>query len=180
MRIDLRTWKEAAECPFPADIALAVPRPPLTPQQIAEASERLLAVAARAPKGTPIEVFCAKGKRSALATAVLRQAGYNAVDLGPAPCAPRGSLGAVTSAQRRAIMDFVRARRVRDDAEFHAFAKRIGVDPDEAEPVVYQMAHDLAKKTLGGVQDSKAPLLAAAGVLVGSAVLFGVVAAWSG
>jgi rhodanese-related sulfurtransferase len=87
MRIDLRTRAEATACPYPADVILDIPRPPLGPRQIADLSAKVLAVAAKA-KDAPIEVFCAKGKRAALATAILEQAGYDAVNLGAARCKP--------------------------------------------------------------------------------------------
>lgn len=67
-----------------------------------------------------------------------------------------GLTGEVTPTQRAAIQDFLRRRRITDDDEFHAFAKRMGVSPHDAEPVAYQMAHDLAKKTgLGQTEASK-------------------------
>ena len=86
MRIDLRTRAEAAACPYSADVVLGIPKPPLGPQQIATMSAKLLRTAAKTPKGTRIEVFCAKGKRAALAAAILQQAGYNVVNLGAARC----------------------------------------------------------------------------------------------
>jgi hypothetical protein len=113
---------------------------------------KLLAVTVGMPKTAPIEVFCAKGRRSGLATAILRQAGFtNVVDLGGAPCTQQtlfagGFAGTVTGDQRAAIVDFVRKQRISDDAAFHAFAKSIGVDADNAEPVVYQLAHDLSRQ----------------------------------
>ena len=49
-----------------------------------------------------------------------------------------------TADQRQQIVQYIRTHRVQDDAEFHVFARSIGVDPDDAEPVVYQLAHDAA------------------------------------
>jgi rhodanese-related sulfurtransferase len=148
MRIDLRTHAEAAACPVPADVVLDVPRPPFTPADVAAVTQKLLAATANVPKSTRIEVFCARGRRSALAVVILRHAGFtDVVDLGGAACRPRtlaDGASTVTPAQRAAIIEYVRTNRVVDDTAFHAFARSIGVDPDDAEPIVYQLAHDLA------------------------------------
>ena len=86
MVIDLRTYAEAAARPVPSDVILNVPKPPLSPLQIARVAAALSCVVSALPKDAPIRVFCAKGLRSALATAILRQAGYtNVADLGGAP-----------------------------------------------------------------------------------------------
>jgi hypothetical protein len=65
---------------------------------------------------------------------------------------------AVSSAQRAKIQEYIRTHRVTDDDEFHRFVEGLGVSPDAAEPVVYQMAHALSKKAdlvPGGVGDGK-------------------------
>jgi rhodanese-related sulfurtransferase len=146
MRIDLRTRQEAAACPVPASVILDVPKPPLTPDQIGSMAAKLMAVTSGVPRDARIEVFCAKGIRSRLATAILLQAGFSGVvNLGGAQCPSVVLAGVVTPEQRAAIVDFVLSA-VRDDAEFHAFVRSIGVDPHDAEPVVYQLAYDLSRR----------------------------------
>ena len=85
-RIDLRTRGEVAACPNKSNLVLETPKPPMTPRQIKALAERVLKLASKLPKDETIEVFCAKGKRSGVAAAVLRQAGYNVVDRGAAKC----------------------------------------------------------------------------------------------
>lgn len=147
MRIDLRTRTEAAACPVAAHVVLDVPKPPLSPQQVATTAAKLAAVTAGLPKSARIEVFCAKGKRSGLAAAILRQAGFtNVVDLGAARCSYAAFAGTVSAEQRKALVEFIRDQRITDDVAFHTFAKSIGLDPDDAEPVAYQLAHDLSQQ----------------------------------
>jgi len=89
MRIDLRTYAEALACPAPADVLLGIPVPPLTPMQIAEMARRLYHTVRMAglALNAPIEVFCARGRRAALAVALLQQAGYtNVRNRGGVPC----------------------------------------------------------------------------------------------
>jgi rhodanese-related sulfurtransferase len=78
-RIDLRSREEARERPVPADVLLDVPKPPLSPGQIYDMATNLFAVVNELPKTVRIVVFCAKGKRSALGAAMLRQRGYHDV-----------------------------------------------------------------------------------------------------
>lgn len=147
MRIDLRTRQEAVACPVPASVILDVPKPPLSPDQIGSMAAKLMAVTSGVPRDARIEVFCAKGIRSRLATAILLQAGFSGVvNLGGAQCPSVVLAGVVTPEQRAAIVDFVLSHAVRDDAEFHAFVRSIGVDPHDAEPVVYQLAYDLSRR----------------------------------
>lgn len=147
MRIDLRTRQAAVACPVPASVVLDIPKPPLTPDQIGAMAAKLMAVTSGVPRDARIEVFCAKGIRSMLATAILFQAGFSGVvNLGGAQCPSVVLAGTVTPTQRAAIVDFILSRPVRDDAEFHAFVQSIGVDPHDAEPVVYQLAYDLSRR----------------------------------
>lgn len=82
-RIDLRSREEASQRPAPADVLLDVPKPPLSPGQIYDLATDLFDVVNDLPKTMKIVVFCAKGKRSALGAAMLRQRGYsNVVDAG--------------------------------------------------------------------------------------------------
>lgn len=147
MRIDLRTRQEAVACPVPASVVLDIPKPPLTPDQIGEMAAKLMAVTSGVPRDALIEVFCAKGIRSMLATAILRQAGFSGVvNLGGAQCPSVVLAGTVTPTQRAAIVNFILSHPVRDDAEFHAFVQSIGVDPHDAEPIVYQLAYELSRR----------------------------------
>jgi rhodanese-related sulfurtransferase len=149
MRIDLRTRQEAVACPVPASVILDIPKPPLTPDQIRAMAAKLTFVTSGVPKDARIEVFCAKGIRAALAAAILFQAGFSGVvNLGGALCPQPSTVlaGTVTPAQHAAIVDFVRSHAVRDDAEFHAFVRSIGVDPHDAEPIVYQLAYALSRQ----------------------------------
>jgi rhodanese-related sulfurtransferase len=83
LRIDLRSAAEARVCPVPAHIVLNIPKPPLGPGQIQVMAARLAEVSRGLPRHLPIEVFCAKGIRSQLGAAILRQAGFtNVTDLG--------------------------------------------------------------------------------------------------
>jgi len=52
----------------------------------------------------------------------------------------------VSQHQRAQIVEYIRTHRILDDRDFHAFVKRVGVSAHDAEPVVYQMAHDLAQR----------------------------------
>lgn len=52
----------------------------------------------------------------------------------------------VTEEQRGKIEEFIANRRVTDDEDFHKFVESMGVSPHDAEPIVYQMANELAKK----------------------------------
>jgi rhodanese-related sulfurtransferase len=56
-----------------------MPVPPMGPADLCDATRRLFA---QVPRGPRVGIACAKGVRSALATAILRQAGYNVFDLG--------------------------------------------------------------------------------------------------
>lgn len=58
---------------------LDVPKPPLSPGQIYDMATDLFAAVNGLPKTMQITVFCAKGKRSALGAAMLRQRGYDEV-----------------------------------------------------------------------------------------------------
>lgn len=54
--------------------------------------------------------------------------------------------GELTSIQERQIIDFVKAAPNLDDAVFHAFCESLGVDPHEAEEVVYRHAQEKKAK----------------------------------
>ncbi len=68
--LDVRTKQEFESGHVPG--ATNVPLPQLT-SNVAQVGD----------KGRPIVVYCASGTRSALATTVLRRAGYQVADLGP-------------------------------------------------------------------------------------------------
>ena len=53
---------------------------------------------------------------------------------------------AVSADQKAKIQEYIRTHRVTDDDKFHRFVEGLGVKPDAAEPIVYQMAHAQAKK----------------------------------
>jgi rhodanese-related sulfurtransferase len=144
LRIDLRTFDEAKQCPSQADLILDIPKPPLSPKQISDMAGKLLKTVSSVPKDTQIELFCAKGKRAALGAAILNQAGYSAVNLGAAKCG--SALGEVTDSQKDAIINYIQKNRITSDSDFHSFSDKLGVDHDEAEPIVYQYAHDLNKR----------------------------------
>jgi rhodanese-related sulfurtransferase len=80
--IDLRTEAEQRQNPVDSDITIEVPPPPLSSEQIAWMAETLLYVVSRGPRSEIIKVFCSRGHRSRLATAILKQAGYTAIDGG--------------------------------------------------------------------------------------------------
>lgn len=80
--IDMRSREEAERDPLPGSVVMDVPPPPLSPIEIARTADKLYEVASRFRPGETFHVFCAKGKRSALAEAILTQAGYDAEDLG--------------------------------------------------------------------------------------------------
>jgi hypothetical protein len=44
------------------------------------------------------------------------------------------------------IRDYVVSHSNLDDDDFHAFAKSLGIDPHEAEEVIYRYTKDLASK----------------------------------
>ena len=48
----------------------------------------------------------------------------------------------VTEAQKSKIREFLKAHNIKDDEVFHRFAEGLGVEPDDAEPIAYQMAHE--------------------------------------
>lgn len=48
-------------------------------------------------------------------------------------------------AKQKKIRQFLLRRPVKDDERFHAFAQKIGVEPDDAEPVAYGLAYKLGK-----------------------------------
>ena len=50
-----------------------------------------------------------------------------------------------TKEQQERIREFIRRNRLKNDDEFHNFVEGMGVEAHDAEPVVYQMAHDSAK-----------------------------------
>lgn len=80
--IDLRTEAEQLQNEVPSDITIEMPPPPLSAPQISWLADTLLNVASRIPKGEIIKVFCGRGYRSALAAAILKQAGHTVVDAG--------------------------------------------------------------------------------------------------
>jgi rhodanese-related sulfurtransferase len=82
--IDLRTSVEVSKCPALSDINLEVPLPPLSPADISEMAHELYSLLV---PNQCIKIFCAKGKRSAVAVAILKQAGFeNVIDLGGIEC----------------------------------------------------------------------------------------------
>lgn len=85
MVIDLRTEQERNRKPRPSDLQIEIPKPPLGPAAVCWAARTLLDVAIEYDfDGKPVQVFCAKGIRSALAASILRAAGYKVTDLGGA------------------------------------------------------------------------------------------------
>lgn len=50
-----------------------------------------------------------------------------------------------TEAQKSKIREFIRTHRIKNDDEFHKFVEGIGVSAHNAEPIVYQMAHNTTK-----------------------------------
>jgi len=85
MVIDLRTEEERARKPRFSDIQVEIPKPPLGPAAICWAARTLLDIAIEYDfNGEPVQVFCAKGIRSALAASILRASGYKVIDLGGA------------------------------------------------------------------------------------------------
>lgn len=81
MVIDLRTEVERRRRPMPSDIQIEVPVPPLRPEVYDWLRSTLLHIGAAHRRDT-FEVFCAKGKRSKIAAAILRDAGYKVIDRG--------------------------------------------------------------------------------------------------
>lgn len=85
MVIDLRTEEERARKPRTSDMQVEIPKPPLGPAAICWAARTLLDVAIEYDfNGEPVQVFCAKSVRSALAASILRASGYKVIDLGGA------------------------------------------------------------------------------------------------
>ena len=85
MVIDLRTEEERTRNPRFSDIQVEIPKPPLGTAAICWAARTLLDVAIEYDfNGEPVQVFCAKGIRSALAASILRASGYKVIDLGGA------------------------------------------------------------------------------------------------
>lgn len=85
--IDARSEEEAEQCPFPSDILLDLPLPPLQPELLAEVTHQLYDIVATLDSDQCIKVFCAKGKRSAVVAAILKQSGFsNVIDLGGVDC----------------------------------------------------------------------------------------------
>ncbi len=79
MIVDLRTPVEYMRDPIPNAIHVPIPLPPLGPADVCDATVRLFR---HVPRGPRVGIACAKGIRSALATAILSQAGYNVINLG--------------------------------------------------------------------------------------------------
>lgn len=78
--VDLRTAAEARADPIIGRVlSVPVPKPPLSRQQLADMHRRLVTFV---PHAVRIGLVCAKGVRSSIAYQMLRQAGYNVVDLG--------------------------------------------------------------------------------------------------
>lgn len=85
--VDLRTHEEVMSCPAESDMVLNVPKPPLEPEEIAEMTRQLYRITDRMDPDQCIKIFCAKGKRSAVAVAILKQGGCeNVIDLGGVEC----------------------------------------------------------------------------------------------
>jgi rhodanese-related sulfurtransferase len=82
MIIDLRTAPEKARAPRRSDVEIEMPVPPWTRSMREWLADSLLDVARHAPPGEVFHVFCAKGKRSALAAEILRSFGYKVEDWG--------------------------------------------------------------------------------------------------
>jgi mannose-6-phosphate isomerase-like protein (cupin superfamily) len=53
-----------------------------------------------------------------------------------------------TEEQKSSIREFLRKRRITNDEDFHQFVEGMGVEPHDAEPVAYQMAHDNVKEAM--------------------------------
>lgn len=87
LTIDLRTPQEIDKCPAESDIILNIPLPPLSPEQIEDTVVKVYKVLGILEPEQCMKIFCAKGKRSALVVAILKQAGFkNIVDLGGIEC----------------------------------------------------------------------------------------------
>jgi len=85
--VDLRTFEEVEDCPSESDLILDTPLPPLSPEDVADLTESLYSLTSDMSKHQYINIFCAKGKRSAVAVAILKQAGFtNVTDLGGVEC----------------------------------------------------------------------------------------------
>ena len=83
MIIDVRSFPERQRFPEYSDLQIETPIPPLSPEEIYDMAATLFFKLADIDKETPIEIFCARGVRSALAVQILKQAGFTDVyDLG--------------------------------------------------------------------------------------------------
>ncbi len=83
MTIDLRTIEEAQANPVPSDLILDIPIPPLSPSWIWQMAVALFRVVGHLPRNAPIRLFCARGRRFAVAKEMLTQSGYaNVTELG--------------------------------------------------------------------------------------------------
>jgi len=87
LTIDLRTYPEVEACPAKSDIVLNIPQPPMPPEVVGVLAEKLYQITHSMSPQRCIKIFCAKGKRSAVAVAILKQAGFeNIIDLGGVEC----------------------------------------------------------------------------------------------
>jgi rhodanese-related sulfurtransferase len=80
MVIDLRTEAERKRKPHPSDVQVEVPLPPLSAEVMCWMAKTLTFLASETQG--EISVFCARGTRSRLATAMLRASGHSVRDLG--------------------------------------------------------------------------------------------------
>jgi rhodanese-related sulfurtransferase len=85
--VDLRTYPEIEACPAESDVVLNVPLPPMRPEEIAIMTEQLYDLTDAMAPDQCIKIFCAKGKRSAVAVAILKQGGcVNVINAGGIEC----------------------------------------------------------------------------------------------
>lgn len=82
MIIDLRTEPEKIEVPRDSDVEIEVSKPPWSAAERKWLAKTLVSIARGAPRGEVFHLFCAKGKRTALAAQILRAHGYKVEDWG--------------------------------------------------------------------------------------------------
>ena len=52
----------------------------------------------------------------------------------------------ITSNLRRKLVEFVTSHKDLDDSQFHAFSESLGIEPHEAEEVIYETLYKLVRK----------------------------------
>lgn len=79
MRIDLRSEAEYRAAPVASERRIALPRPPYNVYDVANVGAHLANHLDSLPRDTPLEFFCAAGKRSTFAAGVALTMGFRHV-----------------------------------------------------------------------------------------------------